>query len=258
MLGARPVGLQELFDLQFNIKHGRGGAGLFYPRPPIFAIMSSPRQPNAQCPRTDDAPHNDSELQRDTGFWFEDGNVVVVAQQTAYRVHRGVLSRHSETFSGLFTLPRPVDGASDEKVEGCPGVRVTDSSHDFKHLLHALYDGLGYVLARHNITTPNRDLYVYVSFQIHGFCTRTGEEQHVRITRPSGTQVRTRCCVFRGVAAAQSHFHGRLQSLAGVLGQVLLQPEYRDLPHRSCQPVPHYGTEQTCSRPRSITAPYGR
>ncbi|RDX51175.1 hypothetical protein OH76DRAFT_1555286 [Lentinus brumalis] len=145
MLGARPVGLQELFDLQFNIKHGRGGAGLFYPRPPIFAIMSSPRQPNAQCPRTDDAPHNDSELQRDTSFWFEDGNVVVVAQQTAYRVHRGVLSRHSETFSGLFTLPRPVDGASDEKVEGCPGVRVTDSSHDFKHLLHALYDGLGYM-----------------------------------------------------------------------------------------------------------------
>ncbi|KAI0756283.1 hypothetical protein C8Q80DRAFT_1264361 [Daedaleopsis nitida] len=42
-------------------------------------------------------------------LWFEDGNVVVVAQQpeTAFRVHRGVLSRHSATFSDLFALPQP-------------------------------------------------------------------------------------------------------------------------------------------------------
>ena len=87
-------------------------------------------------------PH---EVVRDSDVWFEDGNVVIVAQQTAFRVHRGVLSRHSETFSGLFTLPRPVGDAAEDDIDGCPIIRITDSSHDLKHLLHALYDGLGYV-----------------------------------------------------------------------------------------------------------------
>ncbi|KAI0720087.1 hypothetical protein C8T65DRAFT_693031 [Cerioporus squamosus] len=113
--------------------------------------MSSPSRPPAKRPRTDQITRGGSEPQQDASFWSEDGNVVVVAQQTAFRVRRGVLrvSRHSETFSGLFALPRPIDGTSEEMIDGCPANRVTDSSHDFKHLLHALYDGLGWVLARH-------------------------------------------------------------------------------------------------------------
>ncbi|RPD57115.1 hypothetical protein L227DRAFT_602682 [Lentinus tigrinus ALCF2SS1-6] len=106
--------------------------------------MTSPSPP-AKRPRTVDTSDEDTEPQRDESFWFEDGNIVVIAQQTAFRVHRGVLSRHSETFSGLFTLPRPAGGAYEEVIDTCPVVRVTDSPHDFKHLLHALYDGLGYM-----------------------------------------------------------------------------------------------------------------
>ncbi|RPD57118.1 hypothetical protein L227DRAFT_239457 [Lentinus tigrinus ALCF2SS1-6] len=86
---------------------------------------------------------------KDSNLWLEDGNVVVVAQDTAFRVHRGLLSRHSEVFSGLFTLAQPDDEAAAELYDGCPVVRVPDSSHDFRHLLHALYDGLSTIESVH-------------------------------------------------------------------------------------------------------------
>ncbi|OJT14413.1 hypothetical protein TRAPUB_9054 [Trametes pubescens] len=54
----------------------------------------------------------------------------------------GVLSRHSETFRGLFNTSRPADVDAELKVDGCPVIPVQDSAHDFKHLLHVLYDGL--------------------------------------------------------------------------------------------------------------------
>ncbi|RPD69734.1 hypothetical protein L226DRAFT_442891, partial [Lentinus tigrinus ALCF2SS1-7] len=80
----------------------------------------------------------------DPDLWFDDGNVVFIAQQTGFRVHRGALSRHSETFRNMFSVPQPANcesQASFEEMDGCPVVRVTDTSYDFKHLLRAVYDG---------------------------------------------------------------------------------------------------------------------
>lgn len=79
-------------------------------------------------------------VQPDPELWFEDGNVIVVAQKTAYRFHRGALSRHSEIFRGLFTVPQP-EASSTQTMDGCPVIHVTDSSYDFKHLLRVVYDG---------------------------------------------------------------------------------------------------------------------
>ncbi|KAI0688695.1 hypothetical protein C8T65DRAFT_118016 [Cerioporus squamosus] len=79
------------------------------------------------------------EIQRDPDIWFEDGNIVVVAQQTAFRFHRGTLSRHSEIFRSLFSVPQPT---SPETLDDCPVIRVTDISYDFKFLLRAIYDGV--------------------------------------------------------------------------------------------------------------------
>ncbi len=80
------------------------------------------------------------ELTRDQDLWFEDGSVVMIAQTTAFRVHKSVLSRHSCTFSELFSIPQPADPESVDLIDGCPMVRVTDSAHDFQHILHILYD----------------------------------------------------------------------------------------------------------------------
>lgn len=67
------------------------------------------------------------------------------------------LSRHSIFFRDLFSLPQPLHlqdnqepqpqgesqfPASDQKLmDGCPVLEVSDTSEDFAHLLHALYDG---------------------------------------------------------------------------------------------------------------------
>ncbi|KAI0688696.1 hypothetical protein C8T65DRAFT_589292 [Cerioporus squamosus] len=86
-------------------------------------------------------PTSLSGAQPDPDLWFDDGNVIVVAQQTAFRFHRSVLSRHSETFRGMFTIPQPTSSTSVQIMDGCPVIDVTDTSYDFRHLLRAVYDG---------------------------------------------------------------------------------------------------------------------
>lgn len=68
-------------------------------------------------------------------FWFDDGNIVLVAGNTAFRVYRGLLSAHSTVFSDMFEASSPMDG---ETLEGCPVVRLSDSAQDLAHLLKIL------------------------------------------------------------------------------------------------------------------------
>ncbi|GBE89324.1 hypothetical protein SCP_1503320 [Sparassis crispa] len=77
-----------------------------------------------------------SDPQQDAEFWFEDGSIVLIAQDIAFRVHRGVLSRHSEVFRDLLKVP----GKQEEKF-GCPFVHLSDSPADLRSLLRVLYDG---------------------------------------------------------------------------------------------------------------------
>lgn len=76
-------------------------------------------------------------VKRHQEYWFDDGSVVVIAQNTAYKIHKSVLARHSEVFNGLFSVPQT---CADDHVDGCPVVPIPDSSADFSNLLQALYD----------------------------------------------------------------------------------------------------------------------
>nr|VWP00669.1 Uncharacterized protein [Ganoderma boninense] len=49
-------------------------------------------------------------IKRDSDVWFEDGNIVVVAQSTAFRFHKSVVSLHSSLFRDLFSIPQPAGG----------------------------------------------------------------------------------------------------------------------------------------------------
>jgi len=69
---------------------------------------------------------------------MDDGNVVLEAEDTQFKVHRSVLCRHSPVFRDMFTMPH-VGGEGDSVVEGCPVVRLQDSAQDLKYLLLALY-----------------------------------------------------------------------------------------------------------------------
>ena len=80
-------------------------------------------------------------LSRNADFWFSDGSIVVIVEDTAFRIHKSVLSKHSEVFANLFTIPQPDD--LNEVVEGCPTVRlVNDDLSDFTDLVKALYEPL--------------------------------------------------------------------------------------------------------------------
>ena len=77
---------------------------------------------------------NDSrDVNRDLDVWLPDGNIVVVAQGVAFRVHKSILSQHSEIFRDLFSLP---DGGTNELMDGCP---VVQQEGDDPYDLHRLF-----------------------------------------------------------------------------------------------------------------------
>ncbi|EMD41182.1 hypothetical protein CERSUDRAFT_111734 [Gelatoporia subvermispora B] len=75
-----------------------------------------------------------SDFESDSTLWFEDGNVIMVADSVGFRLYRGVLSARSTVFQNLFQIPQPTDG---ETYEGCPVIRLQDTAEDLRHLLRA-------------------------------------------------------------------------------------------------------------------------
>ena len=75
-------------------------------------------------------------------LWFESGDVVIVAGYVAFRVHKDVLSDSSTIFADILSSLAVNEDSDQEEIEGCPIVRLGDSVHDVKHLLHILYNGI--------------------------------------------------------------------------------------------------------------------
>ncbi|KAK7025113.1 BTB domain-containing protein, partial [Favolaschia claudopus] len=97
--------------------------------------MSSTDPPPAKRQRTDDAP-----VATRSELWNDDGNVVLQAVNTQFRVHWkvhwSVLMRDSSVFSDLRGLPQP---SEQPLVEGCPIMEISDDPLDVEYLLKALY-----------------------------------------------------------------------------------------------------------------------
>ena len=74
-------------------------------------------------------------LKRDEEIWFEDGNIIVIAEDTAFRLYRGILSAASPVFKDLFSVPQPADA---ETMDGCPVVHLADSATDLRHFFRAV------------------------------------------------------------------------------------------------------------------------
>ncbi|KAI0917318.1 hypothetical protein AcW1_007467 [Taiwanofungus camphoratus] len=77
--------------------------------------------------------------------WFEDGNIVLLTGQpsVAFKVHRGVLARHSEIFQSMFQLPPPSQ-PDVESLDDCQVVRMYDLPAELSSLIRALYDGVSF------------------------------------------------------------------------------------------------------------------
>ncbi|KAI0350414.1 hypothetical protein OH77DRAFT_1363361, partial [Trametes cingulata] len=75
-------------------------------------------------------------------LWIDDGNVVLVAEKSAFRVHKSTLARHSEVFKDLFDVPQPPPsmGTASENMDGFPVIHLSDAAYDIEQLLRAIYD----------------------------------------------------------------------------------------------------------------------
>ncbi|KAJ7932795.1 hypothetical protein B0H13DRAFT_2263093 [Mycena leptocephala] len=84
-----------------------------------------------------DVDNQPTEPQRVQELWFEDGNIVIQAGNSLYRVFRGILATHSSVFKDMLSFPQPPDS---ELVEGCSLVRLLDSDREVTPFLKALFD----------------------------------------------------------------------------------------------------------------------
>ncbi|KAJ7612146.1 hypothetical protein FB45DRAFT_939969 [Roridomyces roridus] len=86
----------------------------------------------------EDLDEDTQALRRPDGLWFEDGNIVLQAEDTQFRVYHGLLAACSPVFQDMMALPRPPDSDS-ELVEGCTFVQLYDSAADTTVFLRALF-----------------------------------------------------------------------------------------------------------------------
>jgi hypothetical protein len=68
--------------------------------------------------------------------WFDDGNVVLQAENVLFRAHRSILSKHSVILASILDVAQP-DGEA--IVEGCSVVKLSDAPRDVEDILLALY-----------------------------------------------------------------------------------------------------------------------
>jgi hypothetical protein len=97
-------------------------------------IMASKRSAKR---RRKDSPEDDAKHPICSQPWFEDGNVILEAEATQFRVYRGILAANSTIFKDMFEFAQP---EGDGNVGGCPVVQLSDSAEDLQHVLEVLHD----------------------------------------------------------------------------------------------------------------------
>jgi hypothetical protein len=71
-------------------------------------------------------------------FWFKDGNIILQVGTTRFKVHQGVLARHSPIFDDLFSMPQPEAVRAESGTE-CPLLVIHDHPEDIEFALEAFY-----------------------------------------------------------------------------------------------------------------------
>jgi hypothetical protein len=71
--------------------------------------------------------------------WYDDGTLVLCAENTLFRVYRGILAAQSEIFRDMLSVPQP-PGTDGDMFEGCPLVHVQETVDDMTRFLRALLE----------------------------------------------------------------------------------------------------------------------
>ncbi|KDQ56550.1 hypothetical protein JAAARDRAFT_207676 [Jaapia argillacea MUCL 33604] len=67
-------------------------------------------------------------------IWYDDGNVILIAENTGFKVYKGLLSEVSPVLAKMLSLP-----TIDKPLDGCQVLTLTDSASDVTHLFKALH-----------------------------------------------------------------------------------------------------------------------
>ena len=78
-------------------------------------------------------------IERDLDLWFDDGNIVFIVQSVAFRLHKSILSRHSDVFSAIFATLQVSQSEQTHSFGGVPSLRMSHTSYEFRQLIRALY-----------------------------------------------------------------------------------------------------------------------
>ena len=98
--------------------------------------MSKRRRTEDDLGKESTHPSSVEPPEKSENLWFEDGSIVLQAENTQFKVHRSILAKNSPIFADLFKIPHP---ASEPTIDGCPVVHLQDSAEDIKHVLLILY-----------------------------------------------------------------------------------------------------------------------
>ena len=118
---------------------GSSGSDLF---PHLAEAANGPSSSSTLVPQTLPPPTASDILQgatRDSDFWFEDGNIILVAGSVAFRVYKGLLAEHSTVFGNMFDVAQAPPDPSADMAEGCPVVPLFDSPSDLRGLFRLIY-----------------------------------------------------------------------------------------------------------------------
>ena len=101
--------------------------------------MSSVKRPRCSSPSEDEFEPlrdvNPLPVQSED-LWFEDGSVILQAEETLFRVHRTILARVSPVLNEVVNAPRH---PNEETLDGCPIIHLSDKGEDVHHFLAVLY-----------------------------------------------------------------------------------------------------------------------
>ncbi|KZT25453.1 hypothetical protein NEOLEDRAFT_1133371 [Neolentinus lepideus HHB14362 ss-1] len=71
-------------------------------------------------------------------LWFEDGNVILQAETTLFRVFRSIMAAYSQIFMDMFSLPWS-QANSPEGSDGKALVVMHDTAEDLRHFLGVIF-----------------------------------------------------------------------------------------------------------------------
>lgn len=91
--------------------------------------------------RTESNHASPEKSHRSKDIWYEDGNIILIAQNVAFKVHRSVLALCSDVFRDMFEVAQPGLQVADPLAtpEALPVVHLSDTVKELVTFLNIIY-----------------------------------------------------------------------------------------------------------------------